>query len=100
MSDAPYVYLARRADGVYKIGFSADPKSRMKSLRQEFGKKFRLVKAWQRADAYRIEKLAQRTLRLKTHLASRGWETFKAPRKVIVAAIEETIRVVDERKAA
>lgn len=100
MSEIPYVYLARREDGVYKIGFSSNPKQRMKNLRSDFGKTFRLVGVWQREDAYRVEKLAQRLLRLKTHLASAGWETFKAPKKVIVAAIEEAIRLADQKRAA
>ena len=95
MSDIAFVYLARRSDGVYKIGFSQNPKERMKGLRSDFGKKFRLVQSWQRHDAYRVEKLAHRLLRLKTHLPSAGWETFKAPKKVIVAAIEEAIRIAD-----
>lgn len=100
MSEDPYVYLARRSDGVYKIGFSANPQRRMKDLRTDFGKKFKLVKAWQRSDAYRVEKTAHRLLRLKTHLASAGWETFRAPRKTIIAAIEEAIKLADRRMAA
>lgn len=94
MSD-PFVYLAKRADGVWKIGFSEKPKDRMIGLRNEFGMKFRLVKAWAHPLAYQVEKKAHRILRLKTHLASRGWESFKAPRKVVIAAIEEAIGVVN-----
>ena len=42
---------------------------------------------------------AHRLLKTKLHLASDGWETFKAPRKVIIAAIEEALSLCDERKA-
>lgn len=88
MSD-PFVYLAKRIDGVWKIGFSENPKRRIKDLGV---KKFRLVAQWQHPLAYQVEKLSHKILRLKTHLPSEGWETFKAPKKVVIAAIEEAIR--------
>lgn len=96
MSD-PFVYLAKRSDGVWKIGFSENPARRMKELRSFFGKKFKLVKAWQHPMAYQVERLSQKNLRLRTHLATSGWETFKAPRKVIITAIEEAMEKVNAR---
>lgn len=93
MSD-PFVYLAKRIDGVWKIGFSENPKRRMKELGV---KRFRLVAQWQHPRAYQVEKLSHQILRLKTHLASEGWETFKAPKKVIVTAIEQAMERVNAR---
>lgn len=96
VKEVPYVYLAKRQDGVYKIGFSANPMKRMKDLQAQFRKRFRLAKTWQRKDAFRVEKFAHKLLREKLHLGSEGWETFKAPRKVLVAAIEEAIKQCEE----
>ena len=33
---------------------------------------------------------------LTLHLGSEGWETFKAPRKVLIAAIEQAIKQCEE----
>lgn len=93
----PFVYLAKREDGVWKIGFSENPAKRVKELRTYFRKKFKLVRAWQHPMAYQIEKLSHKSLRLKTHLATSGWETFKAPRKVVIAAIEEAMERVNAK---
>lgn len=100
LAEIPFVYLMRRQDGVYKIGFSANPKQRANDLRGQFKKTFKIIATWQRRDAYRVEKFAHRLLKTKLHLSSDGWETFKAPRKVILAAIEQAIRMCDERKAS
>lgn len=99
MPELSFLYLMRREDKVYKIGVSADPKKRAEDLRGDFKKRFKVVKSWQRRDAYHVEKIAHGLLKTKLHLASDGWETFKAPRKVIIAAIEEAIRKCDEVKS-
>ncbi len=96
MSDAfPFVYLMRRSDGAWKIGFSCDPEVRRHALRQEFRVSFKIIKVWQREDAYRIERVSQRLLRLYRDNAVDGRETFRAKRAVIMAAIEEAIRRAD-----
>lgn len=95
MADIPFLYLMRREDGVYKIGFSANPKQRVLDLRHQFKKRFKIVQTWQRRDAYRVEKFAHNILKKRLHLESEGWETFKAPRKVLIAAIEEAIRRIE-----
>lgn len=96
MSDAfPFVYLMRRSDGAWKIGFSCDPTARRQALRHEFGVSFKIVKVWQREDAYRIERVSQRLLRLYRDNAVDGRETFRAKRKIIMEAIEEAIRRAD-----
>lgn len=94
-SEIPFVYLMRRQDGVWKIGFSSDPKARRRQLRQHFKQQIAIVYLWQRADAYRVEQLAQRLLRLYLHLPTAGRESFKAPRDVVMAAIEEALRIAD-----
>jgi Meiotically Up-regulated Gene 113 (MUG113) protein len=91
----PFLYLMRREDGVYKIGFSANPKQRVLDLRHQFKKRFKIVQTWQRRDAYRVEKFVHNILKKRLHLESEGWETFKAPRKVVIAAIEEAIRRIE-----
>lgn len=93
-----FVYLMRRDDGVYKVGVSSDPLKRAKDLRSEFKTKFKVVKTWQRRDAYRVEKFAHRFLKTHLHLGDDGWEAFKAPRKVIIAAIEQAIKQIEEKK--
>jgi len=95
MADIPYLYLMHREDGVYKIGFSSNPKQRALDLRHQFKKRFKIVQTWQRRDAYRVEKFAHNILKKRLHLESEGWETFKAPRKVLIAAIEEAIRRIE-----
>jgi DNA invertase Pin-like site-specific DNA recombinase len=95
IADIPYLYLMRREDGVYKIGFSANPKQRALDLRHQFKKRFKIIQTWQRRDAYRLEKFVHNLLKKRLHLESEGWETFKAPKKVIIAAIEEAIRRIE-----
>ena len=93
-----FVYLMRRDDGVYKVGVSSDPLKRAKDLRGEFKTKFKVVKTWQRRDAYRVEKFAHRLLKTRLHLGDDGWEAFKAPRKVVIGAIEQAIKQSEEKK--
>lgn len=95
MSADPFVYLMRRADGRWKIGFSCDPQARSTFLQTEFRQRFTVVRTWQRADAYRVEQIAHRLLRLHLDLATPGRETFKCSRTAALAAIKEAIRIAD-----
>lgn len=100
LEDISYVYLAKRNDGpVWKIGYSAKPQERMKQIGGA-GKRFRLAGTWPHRHAYRVERLTHKLLRLKTHLASEGWEHFKGPKKTMVAAIEEAIRMCNAETIA
>lgn len=100
LDDVSYVYLAKRNDGpIWKIGYSAKPQERLKGINGN-GKKFRIAGTWPHRHAYRVERLTHKLLRLKTHLASEGWEHFKGPKKTMVAAIEEAIRMANAEAAA
>lgn len=55
--NAEYVYIARRADGAIKIGFSHDPLERMKNLTHATGQKVELLHHAAFSDALRVERL-------------------------------------------
>lgn len=92
----PFVYLMRRSDGSWKVGFSGNPESRARDLQgRSHGIAFKVVKTWQRQDAHRIEKMTHRILRIRLDLKSDSMETFRAPRRDIIAAIEKAISIAD-----
>lgn len=95
-SPHPFVYLAKRSDGAWKIGFTSNPIERVKGLRSAFiGIRFKMIKFWQREDAYRVEQLARRLLRPYSDLTVDSRETFKGSRKMMISALEEAIRMAD-----
>lgn len=57
-NQAGFVYVMRRADGIYKIGHSGDVERRLSEHRGSYAAEFRLVKRFVAPDKIAFEKLA------------------------------------------
>ena len=67
LSAPGFVYLARREDGIYKIGKTIDITQRMYAHKSTYQMKFELIKFWHTPN-YHVAELAAQELRLMNDL--------------------------------
>jgi hypothetical protein len=90
----PSVYLMRRKDRRWKLGFSIDPQSRLHGLGKNF---FTIVQTWPATNAWQIEQICHRLLRPYLDVKVPGRETYKATKATILAAVDEAFRLAAEK---
>lgn len=97
-----FVYLISQGDNVHKIGVSAVPESRLKSLQCGHSHALNLVSVWEPKNVYRVERVAH--IHLADCRISGEWFRVSAADAVLV--IERSIhdatlpRNLDQRVAA
>lgn len=67
-----FIYVMRRADGIYKIGKSTDPTARLFEHVQGYGQDFKLIKQFAVSDMAAFEAMALRMTRAYTYKKETG----------------------------
>ena len=86
-----YVYLMRRADGAWKIGFSANPHARVAGLQAQFKMPVRFVRQWKHANARKVESMVHRLLAGRRDTLGGGRESYRATRRLMVETIKQAV---------
>ena len=89
MDRPSYVYVLRHPDGLQKIGLSADPESRSRTLRYKMGGPCPgpFFGLWPRQTAYAVEQKAHEIL----SKVARGGELFETTAEEAVAAVLKAV---------
>lgn len=89
------IYLLEREDGAFKVGSSAYPARRMRTLEDDQGFDFQVVQEWEHPAAFEFEMEIHRRLRRhkQAELADfGGTETYIVARDVVLAVINEVLK--------
>lgn len=77
MAASHFIYLLRRADGVYKVGMTNNVRRRMTELERDYGQGFTLVYRWKTNNAPRSENIALCLTRGSKHVEGNRKELRK-----------------------
>lgn len=87
-----FVYLARRQDGLYKVGYSSDVERRVNSLAAFYKQKIILEHTWRHNKARDIEYYVHKILAPYRVKSLMGREIYDATKEKIIAVIENSIK--------